>query len=186
MKRVLAVAAGLGLLAVAYGVSYTTPGQPVLEAPFGTPAVIGEETTSRHLVVTFREVVLADEIEIASWEGTTSGVWLAGELTVEATTEPTTMRLDVFIDGVRYSGSGRIDDETVIGGLAEAGLPITGPFAVELPADVLDLPGARAAVIRVAGGGDSRLDSVVELTVDLTTLEHLDRAEYDGIRDGDR
>ena len=29
MKRILAIVAGLGLLAVAYGVSYTTPAAPV-------------------------------------------------------------------------------------------------------------------------------------------------------------
>lgn len=184
MRRALAVVAGLGLLAAAYAVTATTPGQPVLEAPFATPAVIGEEAVSRHLVVTVHEVVLADEIEIALWEGTTSGVWLAGELTVATTTEPRSVDLDVFIDGVRYPYSARIDDETVPGNLADTGLPMTGPFAVELPADVLEHPGARSAVIRIAPGGDSRLDSVVELTLDLTALDHVGRAEYAGLRGG--
>lgn len=185
MRRGVALAAGLGLLALAYGVSATTPPQPVLEAPFGTPATIGEETVSRHLVVTVHEVTLADRVEVDGWRGTTSGVWLAGEVTVEATTEPRLVRIDVLIDGVRYAPSGRLDDG-IVDWTVDAGLPSTGAFAVELPADILERAGARSAVIRIGAGSDSRLDSVVELTVDLTTLEHVDRVAYDAVRDGAR
>lgn len=186
MRRGVAVAGGIGMLALAYLVTATTPGQPVQEAPFATPAVVGEPATSRTLVVTAHEIVLADEVEVGGWRGTTSGVWLAGELTTEAIAQTSFSSLDVFVDGVRYTATRRMSGATVIQASTAPGFPVTGPFAVELPAGILEQPGARAAVLRIGEGLDARLDSVVELTVDLTTLERVDRYEAEPVRDGAR
>lgn len=186
MNRGLALVAGLGLVALAFGVSATTPTQRAVEQPFATPAVLGEEAVSRHLLVTVHDVALADVIVLDAWTGTTSGVWLVGEATVTATTERRTLRVEGFLGDTRYIETRRPRRGLLSSGVVEAGFPITGPFAIELPADVLDRPEATGFVVRFGAGLDSRLDGVVELRVDLTALDHERRLVLDVVREGER
>lgn len=184
MRRALAVPAGLGLLALAFGVAFSTPGDEQVEAPFAVTGELGEQIVSQHLVATVDDVALAREVELGFWDGTTSGVWLVVDATLQARVDRTTVDADVFIDGVRYAGTSRAGTDTLDGRVADAGFPLTGSILVELPADVRDLPGARAAVLRIGPGGDSRLDSVIELRIDLTALDVQDAVERDAVRDG--
>ena len=186
MNRAVAIVAGLGLLAAAYGVAATTPAEELVEAPFGTRGAIGEPISATHLIVTVHEVVLAHEVELGVWRGTTSGIWFVAEATVEATVKATVVEADIFIDGVQYPVTRRGDGDTVDTSSAEVLFPATGPLLFELPADVLELPGARTAVLQISTFGDDRLDSVIEIVVDLTTLDVLDRAELEPTRAGTR
>jgi hypothetical protein len=186
VRRSTGIAAGVGLVVLSFGVALSTPDSTVVEAPFGTRVEVGEEAVSQHLVATVREVSLAEEVELDFWRGTTSGVWLVVEATIGATRDRSLVEVDVLIDGARYPSTGRADSSTVDGGVVDAGFTVTGPILIELPADVQNLPGASTAVLRIAPGLDSRLDSVIELVIDLTALEVNDRVELDGRRDGSR
>lgn len=186
MKRSTGIAAGVGLVLLSFGVALSTPESTVVQAPFATRADIGEQGVSQHLVATVREVYLAEEVDLDGWHGTTPGVWLVAEATIGAIRDRNLVELDVFIDGARYPSTGRADSSTVDGGVVDAGFTVTGPILVELPAEVWNLPGARTAVLRIAPGLDSRLDSVIELVIDLTALEVADRVELEERRDGFR
>jgi hypothetical protein len=186
MKRPLAIIAGIGLLAAAYGVAATTPTEQLVEAPFGVRGAIAEPISSAHLIATVHEVSLAHEVELGLWRGTTSGIWFVAVATVEATVAPTLIEADLLIDGVRYPVTWRGDGDTVDTNALDVLFPTTGPLLIELPADVLDFPGARSAVLRIGPFGDDRLDSVIEIVIDLTTLDIVDRAELEPATDGGR
>ena len=108
------------------------------------------------------------------------------DATVQARTERSTVDVNVYIDGVRYPASGRISTDAVDGRVADAGFPVTGPVLVELPADIVERAGARSAIVRFSSGIDARLDSVIDVEVDLTSLQHDDRVDRESARDGER
>lgn len=186
MRARFAVPAGIGLVLLAYGATLLTPPDEVALAPFAVTGDLGDDLVSQHHVVTFHEFALADEVELAFWEGTTAGVWLVGEATIAGRVERVTVDVDLLVDGVRFEVSGRADSDTVDGRVADAGLPQTGPILIELPADILERPGARSAVLRLGPSGDARLDGVIEIRIDLTELERHDRLELEAARDGVR
>lgn len=186
MRARFAVPVGVGLVLLAFGATLLTPPDEVEGAPFPVSGELGDQLVSQHHVVTFHEFALADEVELAFWEGTTGGVWFVAEATIAARVDRQTVDVDLFVDGVRFEVSGRADSDTVDGRVADAGLPQTGPILIELPADILDRPGARSATLRLASSGDTRLDSVVEVRIDLTELERHGRLELEAARDGDR
>ena len=84
MNRKLAIVAGIGLLAAAYGVAATTPSSQLVEAPFGFRGALGDTVSSPYLIATVHEASLAHEVELGFWRGTTSGVWFVAEATVES------------------------------------------------------------------------------------------------------
>jgi hypothetical protein len=186
MNRGLAILAGLGLLALAYGVAATTPTSQLVEAPFGSRGSLGDEVSSSLLIATVHEASLAHEVELGYWRGTTSGVWFVAEATVEATVESKLMDIDLFIDGVRYEATKRGEGDTVDHHSVAVRFPSTGPLLIELPAEVLDFPGAHSAVLRISTFGDDRLESVIEIVIDLTTLDVADRVDLEPARDGSR
>ena len=186
MTRARSALAGLGLLALAFGVAFSTPGTAQVEAPFAVSGDVGERVVSQHLVVTTHAMTLAHEVVVDTWVGTTSGVWLVVDATAEARTERSTLGTAVFIDGVEYGSTTRTSSDTLDGRVVDAGFPITGSVLVELPADILDRPGARSATVRFSTDGDVRLDSVIEMEVDLTALDVENRAERDVPRAGAR
>jgi hypothetical protein len=186
MRRGLAVPAGLGLVLLAFGVGLSVPDDAVVEAPFATTGRIGEELVSQHLVVTVHDAALAQVVELNGWEGTTAGVWLVVDATIAARVDRRLVASDVFVGAARYPGTGRASTDTVDGRVADAGFPVTGSILVELPADVRERPGATSARLRLSSGYDVRLDSVVELTLDLTRLELHERLELERPRAGER
>ena len=186
MKRGLAIVAGVGLLAAAYGVTATTPTSQLVEAPFGSRGSLGDTVSSSQLIATVHEASFANEVELGYWRGTTSGVWFVAEATVEATLKPTLVDVDLYIDGVRYGATKRGEGDTVDNQTAEVRFPKTGSLLIELPGEVLDFPGARTAVLRISPFGDDRLEGVIEIVIDLTTLDAADRVELEPARDSSR
>lgn len=184
MRARIAVPVGVALVLLAFGVTLAQPDDDVYFAPFPVSGELGDQLVSEHHVVTFHDAALADEIELDLWEGTTSGVWLVVDATVASRVERSTIGIDVFVDGVEYGASKRASSDTIDAAVAEPGLPRTGPLLVELPRDILDRPGARTAIVRLGASGDTRLDAVIELRLDLTELDHLDRLEVEPARDG--
>lgn len=186
MTRARSALAGLGLLLLAFGVAFSTPGDAQVEAPFAVTGTVGDQVVSQHLVVSVHAMTLADEVVLDGWVGTTSGVWLVVDATAEARTETSTFGATVFVDGVTYASTPRTSTDTLDGRVVDAGFPLTGSVLVELPADILDHPGARAATVRFSSDGDVRLDSVIEIGVDLTALDVATRVERDVPRAGAR
>jgi hypothetical protein len=186
MRRALAVPAALGLLLLAFGVAYSSPGDRQAQEPFAVTGELGDEIVSQHIVATVHEASLADVVELGSWRGTTSGVWLVVDATVQARVERSTVEARLFIDGVHYPSTSRTSTDTLDGRIADAGFPVTGTILIELPAEVQSLPGAATATLRLSTGGDVRLDSVIELTLDLTAYPVEPRVERDTPRDGAR
>jgi len=177
MRRGLAVPSGIGLLLLAFGVSFSTPGDETIHAPFAETGDVGEQIASAHLVATVNDLVLAEVVELGSWRGTTAGIWLVVDATIAARAERSGVEADVFVDGVRYRATARVTSASLTGRVADAGFPVSGSILVELPADVRELPGARSAVLRLGPALDTRLDSVIELTIDLTGLDVVEVAE---------
>jgi hypothetical protein len=185
-SRVGGILLGVALVAAAYGVSATIPSSELVEAPFGVRGALGERIVSQHLIGTVHDVSFADEVELDLWEGTTNGVWLVADATLAATLERELVDVELFVGDVRFESSSRADSSTVDGSVLDPGFPLTGPMLIELPADVADRPGARSAVLRISTGSDPRLDSVIELVIDLTQLEGVDRAELEPTEPGER
>jgi hypothetical protein len=186
MRRAVALPAGIGLLLLAFGVAYSTPGDPQVEAPFAVTGGVRDQIVSQHLVATVNDIGLADVVELGSWRGTTAGVWLVVDATIEARIERIGVEANLLIAGVRYPATSRTSTDTVDGRVADAGFPVTGSILIELPADVRTMPGADTATLRLSPGIDPRLDSVIELTVDLSTLEVADRVQLETPREGIR
>lgn len=182
MRRSVGILGGLGLLALAVGVAFTTPTEEQTQAPFAVTGDLGEQLVSGHLVLTVHEATLAREAEVGTWVGTTSGIWLALDLTIEGRVDRTSVGADVYIGGIRYPASARPD--SLDGNAVDAALPVSGPLLFELPAGILETPGARDAVVRLGPGLDMRLDSVTELHVDLSAIEIEDRVVLEEPRDG--
>lgn len=186
MRRALAAPAAVALLVLAFGVAYSSPSDREAEEPFAVTGDLGDEIVSQHLVFTVHEAAMAEVVDLGQWRGTTAGVWLVVDATVQARVERSTVDAKVFIDGVLYPSTGRTSTDTVDGRVADAGFPVTGTILVELPADVQTRPGASTATLQLSTGGDVRLDSVIELTLDLTAYPVAPRVERETPRDGTR
>lgn len=184
MKRRLPLLGGIGLLVLTFGVAYSTPASELIEAPFGATGAEGDRIVSEYIVAKVHDVQLADEVRLGEWRGTTSGVWLVVDATIEARLERTGVHVEVLVGGVTYRSTDRADSDTVDGRVIDPGFPVRGVILVELPSDVRDHAGATSAVVRIADSFDSRLASVVEVPVDLTKLQLHERAELVPVRPG--
>lgn len=177
MRRRTAVAAGIGLLALAFGVGFSTPSDQLIEAAFPETGALGEAVVSEHLVVTVHSLALADEVDLDGWRGTTAGVWLVVDATIAARTERMGVQADVFAGDTRYPSTGRVGIDVLDGQVADAGMPLRGAILVELPTDLVERGGD--VVLRIGPGLDVRLDSVVEYRIDLGSLDHDSRVELE-------
>lgn len=167
MRRWAVWAIGITLLVLAWGVVKVTPGAELTEASFVTEARVGEPAVGSQLVLTVVDIAVASTVSDArGW--TAEGEWLVVDLDVSAKTSEELAQLataTLIIDGRTYRASER--PESLLGESLGAGITTSGSLAFELP------PGADAeqAILRFAPkGGDVRLDSVTEMTVDLGDL----------------
>ena len=159
---------GVALLAVAWGVTKVTPGPELTEASFVVDAQIGEEARGAELLLTIDDVVFADRAEDArGWAA--DGAWVVADLDMSArTTEELTSlgTAHLIVDGKTYRASER--PESLLGETLGAGIVTKGSVAFELPSGLDEGP----AVLRFAPKADDlRLDSVIELTVELSDLD---------------
>ncbi|MEO8527713.1 MAG: hypothetical protein ABI435_01410 [Pseudolysinimonas sp.] len=182
MKQALAIPAAVGLIVLAFAAASTTPQDAQIEAPFVTFGTVGHQIFSEHLTAEVHSVTLAHVVELDDWVGTTSGIWLVVDASVGATTDSAYLQAGVTVGDTRYPASSR-PDHSINGRAVDTGFSITGSFLFELPSDILDRPGATSAAFQIRSGLDPRLDSVIELRLDLTTLELRDRVTVDPSRD---
>ncbi len=166
---VMLVAAAL--VAAAFGIRLSQPSDADTQSPFITTAVFGESVEGRDLVFTAHDAHLADRVTASSWIGETEGVWLVIDATIGSKLGIATPYATLTVGGLRYTSSDR-PDQAVLGGTLDPGLPQGGSFVFELPLSALEGPDARNAVVRFATAFQVRLDSAIDLTLDLTNLRH--------------
>lgn len=172
MRPWLSWVIGVALLAAAWGVVQLTPGDEAAEASFAVPAAIGEEATGRALAVTVTDLRLGDRAVAGGWYA--DGTWLVVDLRAQALREERGALLAhaaLVIDGVTYRASER--PASMFRSTLAVGIPREGSLAFELPADLAD----RAGTLQLAVDAETRLDSLVEVPVDLGTLDRADEVE---------
>lgn len=165
------------LVIAAWFVAWLTPDDDAhWSDPFVVPAEVGETATARDLVATVDQVRWTPSVSTASWQD--EGTWLVIDLTVASRTEPKGIWATLEIDGDTYAPSNR--PPTTEAGLGSArliaGVPQSGALAFELPDDA-----SGEAVLHLSNISDTRLDSVIHVTIDLDATEevaHVDLPKY--------
>jgi hypothetical protein len=170
MRPALVWTIGAALIVAAWGVVQLTPDDEPLQAPFVETVEVGQAGVGRAFDATVTDVRLADRVVAGGWAA--EGTWLVVDVDAQARLEETGValrRAALTIDGVTFRASER--PASFLGSGLAVGVPTRGSLAFELPDDLLDLPGVGAATLQLGLSDDIRLDSVVELTIDLATLD---------------
>lgn len=175
MKNVGVWSVGILLLVAAWVVTQVTPGQELTESSFVHTAGVGDRAVGREMIVTVTDVGAADRLSDAGgWSA--EGNWVYVDADVESRSTEIFVRLGLavlVIEGNTYRASER-PSSSLLGRQLEVGTPTRGSLAFELPPDLSE----GDAVIRfMVDDQDWRLDSVVELPVDLAELSHADDHE---------
>lgn len=176
-RRLLgAWALGIACVAAAWGVSQLIPPESSAEAPFIVPAELGERAEGRALAVTVSEAVLADSVSAGRWSA--SGRWLMVELEAEAKISETAALLGHAALIVQGPEGGELwlraseRPASLLGAPLHVGVPQSGGLAFELPPGV-----GGVARLQLARSADTRLDSVIEVPIDLDALDRVPERE---------
>jgi len=164
---------GVALLGAAWGVVQLTPSDDAIQAPFVVAASVGEKATARAFDVTVTDPRLGDTaFDQKGWYG--DGTWLVVDIEAESRQVEQGALLGniVFVsDGVTYTASERPSSALPLS--LRTGIPQTGSVAFELPEGVAQRPG----VIQISLDIETRLDSLVEVPIDLAELTRHDDVE---------
>ncbi len=177
MKRALSWVAGIAMVALAAVVGQLALTDAQQQAPFVVDAALGERAEGRTLAVTVREVQLAERVSDADgWQA--SGDWLVVDLDAEVLqTETASILSLVELDLGDRTVSASERPASLESTPLDLGLPRAGSLAFELPADATG-----TVTLRIGRAADERLDSVVELPVDLGALERAPHVELEESR----
>lgn len=176
--RGLATGAGAAvLLVLAFAVARTEPGEGVSFAPFVSRVEQGQLGEGRDVQAVVDRALLADEVELGSWTGETTGVWLVVDARMATTESPGLAAAELRVGDRMWRPSTRPSSGALQLTPLAAGLPMRGSLVFELPAELLEEPDAARAVLRLATDTDSRLQSVVELELDLAAMPREGRLE---------
>lgn len=154
-------------MVAAWFVALVTPDDDQAQAPFVTEVTIGERGIGRNIDVTVLDVRRADAVSVDDWSA--EGNWLVVDLEAASVISETGILLShaqLEIDEVRYRASDRPD--SLAGHPLTLGIPRIGSIAFELPADV----DSGEAVLELAINGETRLDSVIVMPIDLGEVPH--------------
>ncbi len=172
VTRPLAIAGALALVALAFVVARTEPQEEFGFAPFVVRVEPGQVGEGRGLQAAVDEAVLADTVRLDDWTGTTTGTWLLVRVRMATTENPTLAYATLHVGERTWVASNRPGNDAMHAAALDPGLPFAGWFVFEVPADLVDEPGATTARVRLAHDGDTRLVTVIEAELDLTSLEH--------------
>jgi hypothetical protein len=174
-------AALVAILAASAAVMHSAPDRDLQQSPITVRGTIGEPVSGRNIEATVHSVVATEAVTAGNgWAGTTAGVWLVVDLSVEAVVDDEGAILGTAVlrvDDTTFSASTRPGLATVTGVGLATGIPLTGPLMFEVPADVASSAGARTATLELAMNSDPRVDSLLVIPVgsgDLRVQEHLD------------
>jgi hypothetical protein len=172
MRAWIAWSVGVALLAAAWLVALVTPPEDAAEAPFPVTADLGEEVSTRTITATVQDARVAEHVTARGWEA--DGTWVVVDLDVAATTDERGARLrgaTLTIGERTYRASER--PRSLFEADLRAGIPQRGSLAFEVPAGAAD----DAAVLRLSEDSETRLDALIEVPVDLGSVEHVTDAE---------
>jgi hypothetical protein len=169
--RVPAVLITVALLGLAFLVRATQPSDEAQLRPFVANAGLEQRVEGRDMVFTATDAYLADRVTTGDWIGDTEGVWLIIDATIGSKLGIATPEATLTIGDLRYTASDRPGD-SALGETLDPGLPQSGSFLFELPLSVIEGPEATHARARFATSFEVRLDSAIDLTLDLTSLRH--------------
>lgn len=172
MRAALGWIAGLALIVLAGAVTAVAPDDDATQVPFVVEARLGERAAGRDIAATITDVRLADEVTAGGWRAT--GAWVVVDLEAEALLTERAAQLAVAqlrLGDRTFAASER--PESLADARLEVGLPRAGSLAFEVPAGAA----TGEAVLRLGRVADDRLDSVLELRIDLDAAEHVAAAE---------
>ena len=172
----------VGILVVAGVVAHTTPDEEQQQGPIVVRGEIGDELTGRNIRATVTDVRIAESVASSrGWVGTTPGVWVVVDASVEAVVDDSaSLRTAVIeIDGTSYGASTRPGLGTIFETGLGIGIPTSGPLMFELPADVVASEAAQSATVNLALNSDPRADSMLVVAVDLSTIPVAGETETD-------
>lgn len=172
MKRWLVWVIGIALTAAAWCVIQVTPDREIAEAPFPVRASVGEEATARAFAVTASDPRVGERAVAGGWQA--DGTWLVVDLRVDGRGAEfdalgggaALLYAEFVVDDVAYRASER--PSSLLQTRPRVGVPQVGSVAFELPADLAESSGT----LRISGDSESRLDSIVEIPLDLAALPH--------------
>lgn len=164
MTRTLPWVATVALLIGAWFVQLLTPSDDLVAEPFLVAASVGSEAVGREIVVTVLDVRAAGSVTNSSgWSA--EGTWLLVDLNAETVTADQVLRgATLMIDGIEFRASERMD--SMFSTRLVPGIPRTGTIAFELP----DASLTGTGILHLSLRDDTRLDSVIELTIPLDEL----------------
>jgi hypothetical protein len=172
MKPWLVWVIGIVLLAAAWGVQQITPDDDDAVVPFTVPAAVGEKAVGRTFEITVTDVRLGDRASAPRWAA--DGTWLVVDVEAQARFEESGSILDqafLQVDGVTYRASER--PTSIFREGLTTGIPRVGSLAFDLPDEVA----SRTGILRLGLGDEPRLDSLMEVPIDLGALARQDEVE---------
>lgn len=171
VRRAVGVAACVTLAAAALAaLRWTTPSYATLTGPIPVAGRQGERAEGRAFAVTVETIELAGRVRVTRFgrtvERTTDGVFAVVTARVEAGAATTSIGAAAWIgpSGRVYAQTQRIDGASslLMGRTIQPGLPRSGVFVFELPADEVE-----GGALRLSRFPEPRLDS--ELWIALST-----------------
>lgn len=176
-------AALLAILSAASVVLHTAPGRDLQHSPITVPAVMAEPASGRNIRATVHSVAVTEAVTAGNgWAGSTPGVWVVVDLSVEAVVDDqggVLGRAVLRVGDIAYSASTRPGTGTLATVGLATGIPRTGPLVFELPADVVSASAAQHATLELARSADPRVDSLLVVPVDLAALDVQPRIDVD-------
>jgi hypothetical protein len=177
--RSTAVIGAVALVVGAFAVARTEPAEELVFAPFTVHVAPGERGESRGLRAALEGARLADVVTLDRWTGTTTGVWLVVDARMEATENPSLAYATLQVGERVWPTSLRPGIYAMQSASLDPGLPVEGSFVFELPAEVLEEAAASHATLRLSTDGDTRLITVVEVDLDLASLDRTPEIELE-------
>lgn len=164
----------VAVLAVAAVVAHTAPTKGLWQAPIPVSGAVGDVVAGRNIVATIDQVRVAETVTASNgWAGETTGVWVVVDAGVASVVSDDPARLGsarLQIGGTSFSASTRPAFGTIARQSLTTGIALTGPLMFEVPRAVLDGEAAHEARIQLALDEDRRVDSLIEVPVDLGAL----------------
>lgn len=160
-------ATAAGMLVLAWLVALGTPDRDAATAPFAVTAQLGQEATGRNIAATITGVRMATSgvADGAGW--TAPGTWLVVDLSAQAVSSEIGANLSyarLTLGDRSFQASER--PRSLFRQPLAAGIPTSGTLVFELPAVAQE----GAATLSLGLSVDPRLDSVIELPLDLATV----------------
>jgi len=173
----------VGILTVAGLVLHSAPDRDLQQSAIPVQGALGESASGRNIRATVHSVAVTESVTAGNgWAGTTPGIWVVADVTVEAVVDDQGATLGTAvlrIGDLVYTASTRPQTATVAGRGLATGIPLTGPLMFEVPADVVSSATSGSSTIELAVASDPRVDSLLVVPVDLAELPAQPAIEVD-------